>query len=174
MVLREVAERMKAGLRGNDQIARIGGDEFAAVLPETRLMEGLAVAERIRLALSSLELAIGDKRVRVTASLGVAKLTKDSAFVIDELVALTDAALARSKRRGKNRVSYAQDVEEGPPEDTEVFDAAVEMLRRGDGMRVVKQPILRLEDRLVTGYEMLSRGPEGFFENLADFFRIAY
>ncbi|HWW74755.1 MAG TPA: diguanylate cyclase, partial [Pyrinomonadaceae bacterium] len=70
-VLRGVANVIQSGTRGIDTGARIGGDEFAVILPETNLARGLEVAERLRAAVAALDTATAG---RVTVSLGVAEL----------------------------------------------------------------------------------------------------
>ena len=101
-VLVMCAEVMRAELRDVDLPARIGGEEFAIVLPETDLDGAISLAERIRASLEERRLRFGHGRpVRVTASFGVA--TQRAGEDADLLV-LSDAALYRAKRRGKNRV----------------------------------------------------------------------
>jgi EAL domain-containing protein (putative c-di-GMP-specific phosphodiesterase class I) len=84
------------------------------------------------------------------------------------VLARTQLALQHSKRGGKNRVS-TQDGGAGVSE----FDALVSALQTGTSFRVVRQPILRLIDESIVGWEMLSRGPQGIFEMPRDFFRVA-
>ena len=101
--LRRVANVIQSGTRGIDTGARIGGDEFAVILPETGLARGLEVAERLRAAISSLEVGEGQ---RVTASIGVAELPT-CARGGDELRAAADAALYEAKRGGRDRTAPA-------------------------------------------------------------------
>ena len=101
-VLVMCAEVMRAELRDVDLPARIGGEEFAIVLPETDLDGAISLAERIRGSLGDRRLRVGHGRpLRVTASFGVAaqRAGEDA-----DLLVLSDAALYRAKRRGKNRV----------------------------------------------------------------------
>jgi diguanylate cyclase (GGDEF)-like protein len=101
--LRRVGNVIQAGTRGIDVGARIGGDEFAVILPETSLARGLEVAERLRAAVSALEVpAVG----RITGSFGVAELPACAARG-DGLRAAADAALYESKRAGRDRVASA-------------------------------------------------------------------
>ena len=173
-VLKDIAQRLKSTLRPSDQVSRIGRDEFLLVLPETRFAEGLEVAERVRLALSTSVLELGSKQVSVTASLGVAAVPSESAYLIDELLHRTAMALQRSKQAGKNRVSYSgKTVGDGADGETELSDF-IEMIRKGLGFRAVAQPIISLPDESTTGYEILARGPKGPFEMPNHFFRVAY
>ncbi|MCK5944531.1 MAG: diguanylate cyclase, partial [Planctomycetes bacterium] len=107
-VLQGMCSRMLDVLRPSDVLSRVGGDEFLALLPETRLAEAVSVAERLRLAIADNPLTIGGKPVTATASLGVAAIT-DEIISIEEILNATRQALAECKRTGKNRVVAATD-----------------------------------------------------------------
>jgi len=110
-VLRGVANVIQSGTRGIDTGARIGGDEFAVILPETNLARGLEVAERLRAAIAALDTGAAG---RVTASLGVAELPS-SARTGEELRAAADAALYEAKRAGRDRAACARPAENPTP-----------------------------------------------------------
>jgi diguanylate cyclase (GGDEF)-like protein len=101
--LRRVANVIQSGTRGIDTGARIGGDEFAVILPETDLVRGLEVAERLRAMIAALDLGPAG---RVTASLGVAEQPA-CARTNAELSAAADAALYEAKRGGRDRAATA-------------------------------------------------------------------
>jgi two-component system cell cycle response regulator len=101
--LRRVANVIQSGTRGIDTGARIGGDEFAVILPETSLERGLEVAERLRAAIAALD---AEPAAQVTASLGVAELPA-CAHTGDELRVAADAALYEAKRSGRDRAACA-------------------------------------------------------------------
>lgn len=106
--LRRFARLLTAELREIDVAGRLGGEEFAVLLPETDLEGGLIVAGRIRQAVAESELIVSEAvHVRLTASLGVATYAGDPA---DVLLQRADAALYRAKADGKNRVAAAGDV----------------------------------------------------------------
>ena len=107
--LRRVANVIQSGTRGIDTGARIGGDEFAVILPETDLVRGLEVAERLRASVAALDLGPAG---RVTASLGVAELPA-CARTNEELRTAADAALYEAKRSGRDRAASAP-VSENP------------------------------------------------------------
>ncbi len=110
-VLRRVGNAVQAGTRGIDTGARIGGDEFAVILPETDLEHGLEVAERLRSAVGSMEVeGVG----RITASFGVAEFPS-STGTGEELKAAADAALYEAKRGGRDRVGQASSRAESNP-----------------------------------------------------------
>jgi two-component system cell cycle response regulator len=108
-VLREFGARVqKCVRRGTDWIARVGGEEFAIVLPETDLEAALRMADKIREFVRATPFHIGKRRIAVTASFGVAGLwavKESSADVSSQLQSAADAALYRSKREGRDRVT---------------------------------------------------------------------
>nr|WP_246152337.1 sensor domain-containing diguanylate cyclase [Roseospira navarrensis] len=94
-------------LRENDVFGRLGGEEFAALLPGTGLDEARLVAERLRAGTATVQIAVGDGRhIGLTASLGVAEVT-DAAEPFDAVLSRADAALYRSKAEGRDRVTMA-------------------------------------------------------------------
>jgi diguanylate cyclase (GGDEF)-like protein/PAS domain S-box-containing protein len=103
-LLKEAASRMKASLRSSDTVGRIGGDEFVFFLPGVSDRDAsLATAEKIRAALER-PFELAGERVRVSASVGLSLFPDDG----EEETVLTrraDAAMYRSKARGRNRVS---------------------------------------------------------------------
>jgi len=166
IVLQELSKVLKRTVRGTDYVSRIGGDEFIILLPNTRLAEGIHFSERIRLAISQTTVVVaGGETVKVTASLGVMSVNKRTAS-IDSLLEETHAALSKSKRSGKNRVSAGEGWE--PRSDN-----VVDMLRAGGCFRSVKQPILDLVTEKTIGYEFLTRTNIVGFERPNDFFNFS-
>lgn len=103
IVLRSFADLMRSHMREVDVPGRIGGEEFAILLPETDAEGAASVAERMRQSLGAVSLPVeGDRSVRVTASFGVASL--QAAQSGDDLLRAADAALYQAKADGKNRV----------------------------------------------------------------------
>jgi len=100
-VLREVARTLQNRVRDVDVPGRLGGEEFAVLLPQTDLPGGKRLAESLRAAVERARIATAD-RLTVTASFGVvARSAGESAA---ELLQRADVALYRAKRAGKNRV----------------------------------------------------------------------
>jgi diguanylate cyclase (GGDEF)-like protein len=100
-----VAEVLRSQLRGTDMGARYGGDEFVLLLPHTSAGDGRILAERLCLRLATAELSVGDRKVSLRTSFGVAELgpeagTDDGA----DLVRHADEALYAAKRSGRGRV----------------------------------------------------------------------
>jgi diguanylate cyclase (GGDEF)-like protein len=103
-VLRAVGDLLRAWSRDIDVAARLGGEEFAMLLPQTDLEGGAALAERVREGLSSLGLQTPQgERLVVTASFGVASYPPTD--TVEQLLRVADAALYRAKAAGKDRVT---------------------------------------------------------------------
>jgi diguanylate cyclase (GGDEF)-like protein len=105
-VLIAFSQHLRETVRANDVVARLGGEEFALLLPELDLDGALVVAERVRrtLAADTMRTRRG-REVRITASFGVAEASGSSNPV--ELTRIADEALYEAKRNGKNRVVAA-------------------------------------------------------------------
>lgn len=107
LVLRKLAEVCKGILREIDIIGRVGGEEFAVLLPETGEDAGAEVAERIRVAIESSKVPVGKgSPIRFNVSIGVTSLStrEDS---LDVLFARADKALYQAKEAGRNRTQVA-------------------------------------------------------------------
>jgi len=111
-VLRRIGTLVSALLRPTDSFARLGGEEFGLLLPETSQLDALLVAERIRTAIARSTILHGRP---VTISGGVSSCPTD-ATVQDDLVDRADAALYWAKRNGKNLCSIAGEVVIDPDE----------------------------------------------------------
>ncbi len=106
LVLRELVKVTQDVVRKVDVCARLGGEEFAVLLPEADLETALAVAARLRAALDrSLQSAPGRVRIPYTVSIGVAMLAEGD--TLTTLMARADAALYAAKAGGRNRVVSA-------------------------------------------------------------------
>ncbi|MBY0432141.1 MAG: sensor domain-containing diguanylate cyclase, partial [Rhodospirillales bacterium] len=101
--LRQLAASARQSLRDIDVIGRLGGEEFAILLPEEGLEGGRIAAERLRAGMSQLQLMVGSEIVRFTVSIGVAELSPQDKG-IDDLLRRSDQALYRAKNNGRNRV----------------------------------------------------------------------
>ncbi|MBK7971820.1 MAG: GGDEF domain-containing protein [Deltaproteobacteria bacterium] len=102
-VLRVFPSRIDKHLRRNDTLGRLGGEEFAIVLPETDRGAAVAAAERVRAAIAAATIPVGSTAVALTLSAGCAELAPDDPD-FDALLRRADAALYRAKRAGRNRV----------------------------------------------------------------------
>jgi diguanylate cyclase (GGDEF)-like protein len=110
MALRQVADQLRHRLRRTDVIARLGGEEFAAILPGATLHEVAVVAEKVRSAVAELPpLRGGMSSAPTTMTLSVGG-TSQSADTVDaeHLVSCADQALYQAKRGGRNQVCLWQ------------------------------------------------------------------
>ena len=105
MVLKKVSETLMSGVRDVDFVARWGGEEFLAVLPDTDTEGAKLVAERLRTKLCEQLLESGGTSFRVSMTLGVATL--QASETAEQTIARADAALYDGKRSGRNRVVVA-------------------------------------------------------------------
>jgi diguanylate cyclase (GGDEF)-like protein len=104
-VLRQIGLCLPGALRDYDLAGRFGGEEFVLLLPRTRAVDAIRVADRVRGRIAALPLnGPGGEPVQVTASVGVAALEGGCRRELSELMAAADAALYRAKRSGRNQV----------------------------------------------------------------------
>jgi len=104
--LREVSAACKNALREQDIFGRLGGEEFAIILPETNKSGGLEIAERIRKTIEGLTIKTSTVNFNVTMSIGLAQFSphsKPKQTAID-LLQIADLALYQSKENGRNQV----------------------------------------------------------------------
>jgi diguanylate cyclase (GGDEF)-like protein len=101
VVLRRVAEISQQTLRPSDILGRIGGEEFAAILPHASPVGAAEVAERLRKAIEGLTIKRQNRVLQTTASFGVASLGS-SALEASALVERADQAMHQAKRRARN------------------------------------------------------------------------
>jgi diguanylate cyclase (GGDEF)-like protein len=103
LVLRSVAHICENELRAVDLLGRIGGEEFAAILPETSLAGAFETAERLRRKIAEAPIVYGGKPIIVTASFGIAAYDEaDGEFA--NTLKRADRAMYRAKAAGRNRV----------------------------------------------------------------------
>ncbi|MEX1661747.1 GGDEF domain-containing protein [Thioclava sp. 15-R06ZXC-3] len=105
-VLSHVARALRLEMRWDDTLARVGGEEFAVILPGATLVDSYEIAKRLRACIEDVRVAREDGSVqRVTASIGVAQWIAGESM--HEIYARTDGALYEAKKLGRNRVLLA-------------------------------------------------------------------
>jgi len=116
-VLVQFGARLQQYLRrGIDWVARIGGEEFAVVLPETPYEQALDAARRLRAGVANKPFTIQGKRIEVTASFGLCGLDRvpsGERKIPEHMLKVADTALYQSKHAGRNRVTATMLTDEG-------------------------------------------------------------
>jgi diguanylate cyclase (GGDEF)-like protein len=102
LVLRRLADTLSGSLRPTDLLARLGGEEFAVLLPGTELLEAVETAERLRVLAATMcfETSLGE--LTITVSMGCA-----AAVSGEDILSAADKALYVAKRSGRNSVRAA-------------------------------------------------------------------
>ncbi|HAV43355.1 TPA: hypothetical protein DCX15_04995 [bacterium] len=103
-LIKAIAGIIKLNIRDVDILARFGGDEFVAILPETSGAQAKEVAERILEALRSYEHIIEGKPYKITASIGLSSYPELMTKTAKDFFMRTDEALYQAKGRGRNQV----------------------------------------------------------------------
>ena len=104
-VIRHLATILQQNLQSQDSVARIGGEEFCAVLQPMPVDQAKLIAERIRAAFEAADVRLMSETVRATVSVGVATSGVDESF--SSVLHRADAALYKAKDNGRNRVTAA-------------------------------------------------------------------
>ncbi|EPR37373.1 diguanylate cyclase [Desulfovibrio sp. X2] len=107
-VLKSVVEIVRSLVRSGDTLARVGGEEFAVIMPNSDSAAGFALAERIRLRVKQRPVALPDGgRITIRVSVGVAATDKMEVETFTALFAAVDDALYAAKQAGRDRVVVA-------------------------------------------------------------------
>jgi diguanylate cyclase (GGDEF)-like protein len=121
LVLATVARKLKESCRGSDLAVRLGGEEFAIVLPQAEASEAIQAAERFRRVIEQTEIPHDGRMLRVTMSVGTAQLAGGEST--NSMVQRADAALYASKKAGRNN-SHLHDGQRCAPIDKSTPAAA--------------------------------------------------
>lgn len=102
-VLYQLTSHCYSQLRTVDKLCRIGGEEFAIVLPYTNVKEAYQIAERLRHASEQLDIVLGSSVVNVTISLGFSEFINTD-ISIEDVIHRADTALYKAKEKGRNQL----------------------------------------------------------------------
>lgn len=160
LVLKELTAMLLDELRSGDVLARMGGDEFAIILPETEATRGLQVAKKLHQVLieSEFELPVG--KLRATASFSMVSFPEDGKTE-EEISSAMDVVLYKAKTHGKNQVMTA---DSGEDRNMMAIFKQGDFLRnaiREDRIEAFLQPIIDLRSNEVTAFEVLVRIRDG-------------
>jgi diguanylate cyclase (GGDEF)-like protein len=155
-VLKMAAARLRKTLRDSDTLARVGGDEFVAVLPGTYNEAQIKLVTGRLLATLQSPFEVEQHTIYVSASLGVSVYPEHAEDEV-RLVALADAAMSRAKETGKARcVVYSQRQGGSPEHDISLEAAMFQAVREGEFL-LYYQPIVNAGTREIEGFETLMR-----------------
>lgn len=108
-VLKTFANILKESCRGQDMVARFGGEEFAIILSQTKTATAHAIAQRIRNRLEKTIFTFDERQHRMTVSIGLATCQEVNTIFTSNLVKQADRALYQAKKTGKNKVCVFPD-----------------------------------------------------------------
>ena len=155
-VLKMAAARLRKTLRDSDTLARVGGDEFVAVLPGTFNEAQIKLVTGRLLATLQSPFEVEQHTIYVSASLGVSVYPEHAEDEV-RLVALADAAMSRAKETGKARSVVYSQRQSGPPEHDISLEAAMFQAVREGEFLLYYQPIVNAGTREIEGFETLMR-----------------
>jgi diguanylate cyclase (GGDEF)-like protein len=173
-LLRQVVDRVREGLRGENFIARFGGDEFVVVCERLRHpAEAVMIAERLSAIIRAEPFVLEGNEHHVTASVGVA--TNGGSLVgADTLIRDADAAMYRAKAAGRGRVEIFDDLLRRRLVDRVALERDLRRALDGDELYVVYQPIVALGDPRPRAEALVRwRHPERGVISPADFIAVA-
>jgi diguanylate cyclase (GGDEF)-like protein len=170
-VLVAASEKLRSAVREDDVVARLGGEEFALILPGVDGTRAAEAAERARAAIAEVEVEVGFGMLSCSA--GVASYPDDERDA-GRLLELADGALYWAKRSGRDQ-SRRYDPRLAGQLSGDGQRAEIEALLAKEGAIVpVFQPVLELATGRVAGYEALARMPEGPFRPPDQWFNQAH
>lgn len=160
LVLKELSALLASGLRKEDVLVRMGGDEFAIMLPETKTANGIHVAHKLHKLLANKEFELPTGRIHCTASLSLVSFPDDGETQ-EEIYAAMDVALYKAKARGKNQVSTADRAEDRGMMAVFKTGDYVRAALSEDRIEAFLQPIVNLAGGTVMAFEVLVRIRDG-------------
>ena len=101
------ADVVRKAIRDGDELARLGGEEFAVLLPGASIDEIQTIAERVREAIETSTLVFKDQEIKLTVSIGVVQKIDDTPFNLGDWLPNADESLYQAKNMGRNRVVLA-------------------------------------------------------------------
>lgn len=156
-ILLTIAHRLTRLLQPRDTLARFDGDRFAIILlSETQVDDVMAFADQVRRALAT-PIRFTDREIALSASIGVALFDKDLHPDRHDMLEDAEIALRHAKRLGGNRIEVFRPAMRAQRSDRLTLEADLRRaLERGE-VKVFFQPVVRLEDRTIAGFEALLR-----------------
>jgi diguanylate cyclase (GGDEF)-like protein/PAS domain S-box-containing protein len=156
-ILLTLGRRLARLLKPNDTLARISGDEFAIILVSETMSENvISLADTIRRAMNT-PVSFGEREVSLTGSIGMVLFDAQLHTHREDMLKDAEIAMAHAKRMGGNRIEVFRPAMRTQRSDRLSLETDLRRaLDRGE-IKVYFQPIVRLEDRTIAGFEALLR-----------------
>ena len=155
-ILLTIARRLGRLLKPQDTLSRLSGDQFALiVLSEREPARIVAFAETIRRTLRA-PIAFNDREIFLTASIGLA-LAENPASRTEEVLKDAELAMYYAKRIGGDRIEIFKPAMRSRKTDRLTMESELRRAIEREEIKVLYQPIVRLEDRAIAGFEALAR-----------------
>ena len=172
-LLKEFVGRVKSCLRPTDTVARMGGDEFVLLLPETDIEEAEIVAGRILHALAP-PINVGVQELHITSSIGISMFPRDGEN-LHELLRCADVAMYWVKEHGRNGYKvFSREMDSGGTERLHL-ERDLHLALDNNGFTLFYQPKVDLKSNTIFGVEALLRmhRADGQFISPAEFIPLA-
>jgi diguanylate cyclase (GGDEF)-like protein/PAS domain S-box-containing protein len=155
-VLLTIARRLARLLKPQDTLARLAGDQFALILLSDREPARIvAFAETMRRTLRA-PIGFNDREIFITASIGLA-LAENEARNTEEVLKDAELAMYHAKRIGGDRIEIFKPAMRSRKTDRLTMESELRRAIEREEIKVLYQPIVRLEDRAIAGFEALAR-----------------
>ena len=155
-VLLTIARRLARLLKPQDTLARLAGDQFALILLSEREPSRIvAFAETMRRTLRA-PIGFNDREIFITASIGLA-LAENQARNTEEVLKDAELAMYHAKRIGGDRIEIFKPAMRSRKTDRLTMESELRRAIEREEIKVLYQPIVRLEDRAIAGFEALAR-----------------
>ncbi len=155
-ILLTVARRLTRLLKPQDTLARLAGDQFAVILMSEREPARIvALTESLRRTLRA-PIAFNDREIFLTASIGLA-LAESQPHRTEEVLKDAELAMYHAKRIGGDRIEIFKPAMRSRKTDRLTIESELRRAIEREEIKVLYQPIVRLEDRAIAGFEALAR-----------------
>ncbi len=156
-ILLTLSRRLNRLLRPQDTLARIAGDEFAVILLSERDPDRIiAFADSIRRAITT-PITYADREIFLTPSIGVALHEAGAVVKRDDVVKNAELAMINGKRQGGDRIEVYRPTMRSDRGERMMLESDLRRALERNEIKVLFQPIVRLEDRTVAGFETVLR-----------------
>jgi len=175
ILIRRVSEILRERVRGTDLVARLSGDEFAVLMPQTDIAGAMQLGEDLRTQVAEglpLNSEIGD----ATISVGIAMFGSGDGMAAEAVLVAADQAMYQAKEEGRNRIMLFQAGQEGEaPQRPQTTSARIRDALTQNRLRLATQPIRSLASGGIERYELLLRmtGDDGELLPAASFITVA-